>query len=631
MRVRYSSDGWLEALVPVDILGPLSGFAGVRQVRPILRPQEDLGEVVSEAAELHGGTAWSLYGYWGSGVKVGIIDGGFGGITDLIGTELPTTIHARCYSLLFGAVPDDLDYCDSSFSVHGTAVAETIVDVAPDVTLYIADPYTGGDFIDAVNWMISEGVTVINQSLGFTWHGPGDGTSRFDDSILKLVDTAAANDIVWVNAAGNSGQDTWKGAFVDTDGDGFMEFSPDDETNRIEVQAYSPVVVELRWEGDWGNANTDLDLYLVRVGSDDIDVLTQQQIEGFSVDPQTGEDDHDSYELLIAYPSPIGYSSPVGGLLQPTEYQLVVKHVRGEIPDWVQLRSLLTQNLEHWTPFGSIGNPAESASDSMLAVGAAPWWNTSKIEAFSSRGPTTDGRTKPELVGADRGQTVSYASEFAGTSQSSPHVAGMVALVRDQFPTMTAREVAGYLKATAEDRGDPGEDNTWGWGFAKLPLVRSSPPFSLSDIRLTVEEQPVAGQYGHSVALDGETVVVGARFDEHLGTSMGAVYVYPVPSGDWSRGPEWGDSVKLVPPDGTDGDQFGSSIAIDGDTIVVGAPRNDRDGEDAGAAYVFTTPDGKWRSTPMNVIRLEVPSAAEDHLLGTSVAIDGSTIVVGAK
>ena len=137
-------------------------------------------------------------------------------------------------------MPDDLDYCDSSFSVHGTAVAETIVDVAPDVTLYIADPYTGGDFIDAVNWMISEGVTVINQSLGFTWHGPGDGTSRFDDSILKLVDTAAANDIVWVNAAGNSGQDTWKGAFVDTDGDGFMEFSPDDETNRIEVQAYSP-------------------------------------------------------------------------------------------------------------------------------------------------------------------------------------------------------------------------------------------------------------------------------------------------------------------------------------------------------------------------------------------------------
>ena len=116
----------------------------------------------------------------------------------------------------------------------------------------------------------------------------------------------------------------------------------------------------------------------------------------------------------------------------------------------------------------------------MLAVGAAPFYDPNTIEFFSSRGPTPDGRTKPEIVGIDCAASVSYehfirssngqSCWFPGTSQASPHVAGMAALVRQRFPDFTAEQTAAYLKNNAEPRGAV-PNNTWGYGLAKLPTT----------------------------------------------------------------------------------------------------------------------------------------------------------------
>ena len=120
--------------------------------------------------------------------------------------------------------------------------------------------------------------------------------------------------------------------------------------------------------------------------------------------------------------------------------------------DWIQVQDFFGTSLliEHFTEYGSIGNPPESANPGLLAVGAAPWDDVDEIESISSRGPTPDGRIKPDLVGADRGASVTYGPyRFAGTSQAAPHVAGLAALILQLFPALTPARVAAYLKEQA--------------------------------------------------------------------------------------------------------------------------------------------------------------------------------------
>ena len=117
----------------------------------------------------------------------------------------------------------------------------------------------------------------------------------------------------------------------------------------------------------------------------------------------------------------------------------------------------------------------------MLAVGATHYWNTNAIAPYSSRGPTLDGRTKPDITGIDC--ALSTASTpvtldgnqcwFPGTSQASPHVAGLAALIRQRFPHYSPTETVRYLQQHASDRGTAGADNTWGQGLATLPVPDS--------------------------------------------------------------------------------------------------------------------------------------------------------------
>ena len=146
---------------------------------------------------------------------------------------------------------------------------------------------------------------------------------------------------------------------------------------------------------------------------------------------------------------------------------------------------------------------------------------------------------------------------------------------------------------------------------------------------LTAFDAAAGDEFGISVAIDGNTVVVGAHQHDKSGTvnNSGAAYVFTKPGNAWATGTE---TAKLTASDGTSGDEFGISVAVSGNTVVIGAHLDDDNGDKSGSAYFFTKPiNGNWATGTETAKIIDRDGAAEDHF-GWSVAVDGSTAVVGA-
>ena len=130
------------------------------------------------------------------------------------------------------------------------------------------------------------------------------------------------------------------------------------------------------------------------------------------------------------------------------------------------------------------------------------------------------------------------------------------------------------------------------------------------------------------MSVSGDTAVVGARSGNGIAADTGAAYVYVKPTGPWVNATE---TAKLSASDGVDGDSFGSAVSIAGDTVAVGA-YFDQVGPNVaqGSAYVFVKPGGGW-ATGTQTAKLNSSDGQEADLFGSSVSVSGDTIVVGAS
>lgn len=130
---------------------------------------------------------------------------------------------------------------------------------------------------------------------------------------------------------------------------------------------------------------------------------------------------------------------------------------------------------------------------------------------------------------------------------------------------------------------------------------------------------------GWSVAISGTTAVMGAPGDDTpLGTDSGSAYVFQLEKGAWLR------QAKLLSNDGEANDFFGYAVGISGDTIVVGTPNDDTTmGSDSGSAQVFIRAPKSTSWTPTT--KLQPSDAAMEDQFGTSVAIEKQTILIGSK
>ena len=128
-------------------------------------------------------------------------------------------------------------------------------------------------------------------------------------------------------------------------------------------------------------------------------------------------------------------------------------------------------------------------------------------------------------------------------------------------------------------------------------------------------------EFGYSVSIAGDTAVVGAKYNDDGGSSSGSAYVFV------RNGMAWTLQQKLTAADAGAGDEFGCSVSVSGDTIIVGAYRDDDGGGDSGAAYVFVRSGSAWTQQQ----KLTAADAAASDEFGCSVSISGDTAIVGAK
>ncbi len=149
-------------------------------------------------------------------------------------------------------------------------------------------------------------------------------------------------------------------------------------------------------------------------------------------------------------------------------------------------------------------------------------------------------------------------------------------------------------------------------------------------VQLRASDQAANDNFGRSVAIDTGTIVVGASGDRIGGTdvSTGSAYVFTEPNTGWANS-GGAETAKLTASDGAHTDQFGRSVAVDGDTIVVGAHQNDDDGSDSGSIYVFTKPTNGWEGTS-GTVKLTASNAATGDRFGIALALDGDTALVAA-
>jgi hypothetical protein len=128
--------------------------------------------------------------------------------------------------------------------------------------------------------------------------------------------------------------------------------------------------------------------------------------------------------------------------------------------------------------------------------------------------------------------------------------------------------------------------------------------------------------FGWSVAIGGDYAVVGAYGNDDGASATGSAYIFRrTGTNTWDAG------TKILAPDAAQSDQFGRSVAIDGNTAVVGAYQNDDAGTSSGSAYIFRrTGTNTWDAGR----KIVATDAAAGDNFGDAVAISGNTAIVGA-
>jgi len=382
-------------------------------------------------------------GFKGKDVKIAIIDTGFNSNNPEISQNVKMT-RSFC---------NNTKYCPKTPSPkHGTAVAEVIVDIAPEADLYLFDVNDLVDGVDAMKYASEViGVDIVSMSLGWPSERT-DGSGALD----KAIEDARSLGTLVVVSAGNDGKSHWSQKFTNSVNN-WHNFGNDAQIFEFELTRGRLFTIDLTWYHGSGESTQDLDLYLYHINTDDSLDLVESSTWRHSVYSAP------PWERLSYRPSSAGtYGISIKNysLTKDVEFRMV----------W---DCICTP--ERYNSSGSIGSPG--ASRGALTVGAIEW-NANVIASYSSQGPTKDGRIKPDVIAPSHVSTSTYGDiswsndGFTGTSAAAPHVAAVAALLKSATPSLTADNLHDILESSAiGDFGAPGKDNIYGSGLIQSAMT----------------------------------------------------------------------------------------------------------------------------------------------------------------
>lgn len=410
-RVELTSHERVQAIVPETALAALEASPLVEVQRPgLFVPLQ-----VVPALDLIGAPNWQAAGFSGFGVKVAILDSGFQGYSTVLGETLPERVRVRSFRS---------DGQIGAGTEHGRRAAEVIHQVAPGASLYLVNFSTVTELSEAVDYLIAEGVHVVSFSLGYIHNGPGNGTGP----VNEIVNRGVAAGQSWAVASGNWAQQHWVGTYRDVDGDAAHEFEGNTEINEHHFEAGDLITVSLRWDEPWGVACSDYDLELF--GPNGALVRASRRIQNCAQDPV------ESLQVLAT---------------QAGSYGVRIIQAHAQSPRRLELMMVGSPDRGHSLaisdPASSLSEPADNAG--VITVGALAVASPRTEAPYSSRGPTADGRFKPNILAPTGATNASPASVFGGTSAAAPHVAGVLAMLKEAYPDADAARLAALVQTRA--------------------------------------------------------------------------------------------------------------------------------------------------------------------------------------
>jgi len=469
----------VQAWLPIEALETIALLSRVLYIEPPQYVDSKVGSVTTAGDVVQRfDQARGLFGVNGAGIRVGVVADGLKGLEASISTgDLPPTTF-RCQTLSMPVI-ERSNGClaseklvetrggvtgkpitageDLAAGAEGTAMLEIIHDLAPGAELWLVSTATSLDLADG--WEFLAGMTDVVVSDLVT---PGffpNGQSTVTQQIAEVTNRAGNRARAYVQAIGNQAEAHYSGIYADSGfnpGAGnYHSFAANQETdgpatpstgNEIAIGPRESVGIVLTWDDPAAASTNDYDLVLTDCDGRVLDESSERQ-NGFQ-------------EPLEAI---------VGGNESFASVLKVCYHVRNfqnhAAAKTLNVHFFLAPILSHEynTSGKSLEVPADTPGD-FIAVGAVPASSPDTIEPFSSRGPTFDGRPKPDLVATDDVSVSGaggFPEAFPGTSAAAPHVAGLAALLLEIYPDFTRSGLKTLMMDTAFHLG---EANVFGAG-----------------------------------------------------------------------------------------------------------------------------------------------------------------------